>query len=594
MKRKYKFILAFTLSAIGLTPFLSSCANNSISSNNNNNGNNNNSGNGNNNNGVTNKIVNLNKYSNITKENSLTNRIQSNGNYSLTQILDIGNQFVNSFTDEFKKELIVSVVKNYYYNYVNSKGGKALISDEKISFDNNKITIFYKIVYQQKFNNSFVAEQRNVNDFEEYIVTFDLPNTKIVPYINGATTNYLSFKFKPESFIKKLWRNDSSNYEYQIIDKTIEFNTDNQELIHENDVYPLSIDFNNSLNSIDLNAFLQNSYSYNRASTTEQAFYLETIKLLENREKNLYFDVDQVNSYYPILSASGFKIHGIIEQKTKLDISLITNEFLSNLAQELITLYNFSSSIKCASNGKDNFIYVEPTVSAPIKTILAKDNNNQIIDLTTNLNYQNDYRSFLIPNNSYKDLIEIKNAINEVFLANIAWINIELKIQITKDEIENDFDSFVNKLDTTSKLKLIYQILLPQVSYGQKNANCANIIGFIEKKFLCQGYAMTLSYLANIFKIKNLYITGYVYANASPGQSESSGLHAWNVVYDNDKWLWVDPTWDDSLAINGNYKYENFMQSEEQFFTNKTHLNITNWQNGKFLDFYSQKNIKQS
>lgn len=531
-------------------------------------------------------FINLNDYADISKNNSLTGRIQSNKNYSFDEIKEIGKNFVNSLNYDFKKELVIQVVNNYFKTYINSKGSTIQKTIPKIETNGNVLTISYDLIYTKEFNTSLIFEKRSKGDIEEYIVTFDLNNLTIYPYINTSLTNYLSFKFKPNTFVKKFKKSNSKNYEYQIQDNTIEFNTDNQQVTYLNKEYYLSLDFNNSLNSINLNEKIKNSYLYNKSNEIEKSFYLETIKLLENRENNLYFAVDQVDSYYPKLTTSGLKLQGIIEQKTNIDIKLINQKFLNNLSQELITLYNFPATINCANNGKYNFIYIEPSNSTPIKTILPENNDGKIIDLETNQNYKNNYYSFLFPNDSYKNLINVKNKINNVLSKNVEWINNEFNTSFTFNSIDSNFKEFNDKLSVEQKAYLIYKLLLPEVSYGQLNQNSSNIIGFIENKVLCQGYAMTFSYIANIFNIQNVYITGYVYTNAVPCQSDSSGLHAWNAIYDNEKWTWFDPTWDDSLFASSSYKYDYFMLPKNKFFSDKSHINITNWDNGNFLDFY--------
>lgn len=572
MKQKYKFAFALTLPLICFAPILSSCSNSSSISDNND---------------VDNKeIINLSAYAEISKQESLTGRLQTNKNYSLNEIINIGNEFINSFSLDFKKDFIIQIVENYFKNYINSKGSTLEIENKTIFVENDILTIDYKLIYKKDFVTSLVAEQRKNGDIEEYKIVFDLKTNNIFSYINTAVTNYLSFKLKPDLFSKKLLRNNSTNYEYQIHDRTIEFNTDNQEIIFNNEIYPLSIDFNNSLNSINLNNFLKNSYLYNKSNDIEKKLYLETIKLIENRESHIYFAVDQENSYYPNVSSTGLKLQGIIEQKTNIDISKISKVFLSNLSQELMTMYNFPTDIKCVSNNKDNFLLISPSISAPLKTIKPEENNDYIIDLTTNQKYEKTYISFMFPNNSYKELIDVKNEINNVLISKIPFINKTFNINITESEIENNFSAFMNVLSIENKCKLIYEILLPHVSYGQLNRNPSNIIGFIEKKVLCQGYALIFSYLANIFGIKNLFITGYVATNAVPGQSASDGLHAWNVIFDGNNWKWFDPTWDDSFLISDSYKFDNFMQDKQNFFSESTHKNITNWDNGNYLDFY--------
>ncbi|WPL38914.1 hypothetical protein [Malacoplasma iowae] len=128
-------------------------------------------------------FINLNDYADISKNNSLTGRIQSNKNYSFDEIKEIGKKFVNSLNYDFKKELVIQVVNNYFKTYINSKGSTIQKTIPKIETNGNVLTISYDLIYTKEFNTSLIFEKRSKGDIEEYIVTFDLNNLTIYPYI---------------------------------------------------------------------------------------------------------------------------------------------------------------------------------------------------------------------------------------------------------------------------------------------------------------------------------------------------------------------------------------------------------------------------
>ncbi|WP_026524273.1 transglutaminase domain-containing protein [Butyrivibrio sp. MB2005] len=68
---------------------------------------------------------------------------------------------------------------------------------------------------------------------------------------------------------------------------------------------------------------------------------------------------------------------------------------------------------------------------------------------------------------------------------------------------------------------------------------------------ICGGYALAFEYLCQRAGIPCGYVTGI--ANPDADDPESSGFHAWNIVYIDNNWYEVDTTWDD---FDMDYKIE--------------------------------------
>lgn len=79
-----------------------------------------------------------------------------------------------------------------------------------------------------------------------------------------------------------------------------------------------------------------------------------------------------------------------------------------------------------------------------------------------------------------------------------------------------------------------YTDSIPDTSYS--------VSGFFETgKSVCDGYAKTMQMLFDAAGIRNEYISG----NVKNGASGGAGGHAWNRVYIDGNWLYIDATWDD-------------------------------------------------
>ncbi len=159
--------------------------------------------------------------------------------------------------------------------------------------------------------------------------------------------------------------------------------------------------------------------------------------------------------------------------------------------------------------------------------------------------------------------------------------NLEPKVLKSTDkvnmsmQIDSRFKKLNTKLDTIlakiikkgmsdkEKIKAIHDYVVLNITYdfGYRNEeSIENLIKSIDaKKGVCGDYAMFFKYLCLRANIPAKYESNYLMQ------------HAWNSVYINGKWMFIDTTWDD--ADNGKVKYTYFLVDKYTFM--KTHVPIT-------------------
>lgn len=101
--------------------------------------------------------------------------------------------------------------------------------------------------------------------------------------------------------------------------------------------------------------------------------------------------------------------------------------------------------------------------------------------------------------------------------------------------------------NTYRNILKIHDYLIDNIDYDQNNTSIGSysIYGaLVDKKCVCEGYAKTLKYLLNVANIPCIIVQGT--ATNSTGKSES---HAWNCVYINNEWYYIDATWNDPIII---------------------------------------------
>lgn len=327
------------------------------------------------------------------------------------------------------------------------------------------------------------------------------------------------------------------------------------EIIYLDSFNKFTLQLNNSPFTLNYNNFLKNNYLYYFSNKDEKEAFKEIISTITRGKGKLkVFGKDPSR---PTLNLSSPVYYITLSKQYNLSTS-----FASNITWTLASMYNFFSPLKqCYII--DNNIYFD--ADALIGS-LNKNDPNKVIDLNTNQPYGNFID--MITN----DIFSYERKIKQTF------------IDTYQKEIGNDWNKYLSNLTERQKAEKIYSWFLPLVSYGMLNGKPSQIGGLLNKKVICQGYASLFTHLANVVGLSSLTITGLVGNGAVPGQTESTGLHAWNLVKINGTWSWADPTWDDSfLSTSLTYKTDNFLIETSSFFSKTKHINATNWNHGKDL-----------
>lgn len=140
----------------------------------------------------------------------------------------------------------------------------------------------------------------------------------------------------------------------------------------------------------------------------------------------------------------------------------------------------------------------------------------------------------------------------------------EIKINIIDDysaeETEGMFkelvsyaDALVNRipheLDNYSKVVFVHDYIINNTTYdtagasSDKNGMWGTAYGcLVQGKAICQGYAQAFQYIMNRLGIE----CGVCRGNSTDGR------HAWNYVNLDEKYYWIDVTWDDPVPESGN------------------------------------------
>ena len=151
----------------------------------------------------------------------------------------------------------------------------------------------------------------------------------------------------------------------------------------------------------------------------------------------------------------------------------------------------------------------------------------------------------------------------------------EAQVRNALIQIEQIRDYVLSKLknNTYKNIKIIHDYLVNNIEYDQTYSKpwTYNIYGaLVEKECVCDGYARAFKYLANSAGIDCELVQGI--ATNSSGKTEA---HAWNAVMIENKWYYVDVTWDDPIVIgNGylldSYHYKYFLKGARSFLKDHT------------------------
>lgn len=89
------------------------------------------------------------------------------------------------------------------------------------------------------------------------------------------------------------------------------------------------------------------------------------------------------------------------------------------------------------------------------------------------------------------------------------------------------------------KLRAIHDWLCDKIVYDGDAEHAHDLYGaIVDHRCVCDGYAAAFTYICRLYGFPCVTLTGYTYQSTSVG-------HAWNLVYGEGDWYFVDATWDD-------------------------------------------------
>lgn len=237
---------------------------------------------------------------------------------------------------------------------------------------------------------------------------------------------------------------------------------------------------------------------------------------------------------------------------------------------------------------------------ADYKKIVSTNTNNLVTDFT--INYTGNLSELqkrispinneIINENPILNGVVKSRSIKQQYSGNKAVVTYKISYSINKNQYNqaiNQANTISNKIALTNKtdfdkVKAVNDYIAKNTSYVQtKNGLEYNIYGsLINKKAVCQGYALAAYQLLKNLGVNVQYVTGY-----------GNGLgHAWNKVRVNNKWYNLDVTWNDATP-NKPYQtiYKYFLVSDNVFKRDHS-WNVNNYQKSTdtSYDFFNKMN----
>lgn len=188
-----------------------------------------------------------------------------------------------------------------------------------------------------------------------------------------------------------------------------------------------------------------------------------------------------------------------------------------------------------------------------INQILSIEEINKIIEAI----YLKDPEIFWLKNDFGCDFTENQTVINYEFKYTIDDIK---QMKKDMDLFIEHFTSITEHMDNEQKIKKIHDMLIENTDYDY-NANdmddpAHTAYGcLINNKAVCDGFAKTFKLLCEKSNIDAEIILG-----ADKMSDDIS--HAWNYVYLNDNYYWIDTTWDE-IRSDHSVSYAYFMISDD-------------------------------
>jgi hypothetical protein len=215
-------------------------------------------------------------------------------------------------------------------------------------------------------------------------------------------------------------------------------------------------------------------------------------------------------------------------------------------------------------------------------TRLTKSEKNVYDSILSEWAARNRAPSFI--NNLLSGKIDIQKIVNFVSWDNpglfyvdfsrFTYMTMALKVTIQSEflysdkqitEIENQLRQISTKIstrlsprmDSYEKELLLHDYLALNTSYdsnGVNNTSCSVIGGLIMKRAVCEGYAKSFKMLCDQVGLSCIVVTG----TAKPHDKPREELHAWNIVKINKECYHVDVTWDSTMRIGSERRYDYF------------------------------------
>lgn len=230
------------------------------------------------------------------------------------------------------------------------------------------------------------------------------------------------------------------------------------------------------------------------AIKTSQTFAVEEPEENENQEIIEYIQPDSLNLSYSFLSSEEKEIYSeiyniLLNRESKILTSTIDVNLIEKISQ-------------CIINDCPELYYIDGY------TYTLHKNK----DIITKIEYSGKYTK------TKEECIQIDEKINE-YIA---------KLEIPK---ESNYE----------KVKYLYDYIILNTEYDLNAVDNQNICSvFLNNKSVCLGYAKSLQYL---LKQNNIPCT--IVHGQSNGES-----HAWNLVYIDNAYYYIDPTWGDSTYVH--------------------------------------------
>lgn len=116
--------------------------------------------------------------------------------------------------------------------------------------------------------------------------------------------------------------------------------------------------------------------------------------------------------------------------------------------------------------------------------------------------------------------------------------------QVSVDEVADSWLAGISESDSDfDKALYVFETLIENVDYDTDSIENQNILSvFLYKSTVCQGYADAAWYLLDRLGVPSTIITG-----TANGES-----HAWNLVYLDNAYYYMDVTWGNSKYLDGN------------------------------------------